>query len=56
MAVFHTKALFKHDGYMTPKYVWECIKDSIPNNEVIWEAFYGDGGSGAILTLRFQCH
>ena len=56
MAVFETKTFFKHDYYMTPKYVWEWIKDFIPKHKVIWEAFYGDGESGAILTFRFQCH
>ena len=56
MAVLETKTFFKHDYYMTPKYVWEWIKDFIPKHKVIWEAFYGDGESGAILTFRFQCH
>ena len=34
---------------MTPKYAWENIKDYIPNDKVIWEAFYGDGKSGKYL-------
>ena len=34
---------------MTPKYVWEWIKDFISKDKVIWEAFYGNGESGAIL-------
>ena len=50
MAVFQTKTFIKHDDYMTPEYVWEWINEFIPNNKVIWEAFYGDGESGAILT------
>lgn len=33
---------------MTPKYAWEDIKDYIPKKK-IWEAFYGDGKSGAYL-------
>ena len=40
----------KHDDYMTPKYAWENIKNYIPKDKVIWEAFYGDGKSGQYLT------
>jgi hypothetical protein len=25
--------------YYTPKWVWECVKQYIPNDKVIWEAF-----------------
>ena len=50
MAGFHTKTFMKHDDYMTPKYAWENIKDYIPKDKVIWEAFYGDGESGKYLT------
>ena len=50
MAGFHTKTFSKHDCYMTPKYAWENIKDYIPKDKVIWEAFYGDGESGKYLT------
>jgi len=49
MAGFHTKTFIKHDDYMTPKYAWENIKHFIPQDKVIWEAFYGDGTSGAYL-------
>lgn len=49
MATFTTKTFLKHDDYMTPKYVWEHIKQYIPENKVIWEAFYGDGSSGEYL-------
>ena len=49
MAGFHTKTFIKHDDYMTPKYAWENIKQYIPNDKVIWEAFYGDGKSGSYL-------
>jgi len=49
MAVFHTKTFLKHDDYMTPKHAWENIKQFIPNDKVIWEAFYGDGKSGKDL-------
>ena len=35
---------------MTPKYAWEWIKDFIPKDKQIWEAFYGDGESGRYLT------
>ena len=34
----------------TPKYAWDWIKDFIPKDKVIWEAFYGDGESGKILS------
>jgi len=50
MAGFHTKTFLKHDDYMTPKYAWENIKDYIPKDKVIWEAFMGDGKSGEYLT------
>jgi hypothetical protein len=49
MAGFHTKIFSNHDDYMTPKYAWENIKEYIPKNKVIWEAFYGDGKSGKYL-------
>ncbi len=49
MAGFHTKTFLKHDDYMTPKYVWENIKDYIPEDKDIWECFYGDGQSGKDL-------
>ena len=50
MAGFHTKTFIKHDDYMTPKYAWENIKQYIPKDKKIWEAFYGDGESGKYLT------
>lgn len=49
MAGFHTKTFIKHDCYMTPKYAWENIKQYIPKDKIIWEAFYGDGNSGNYL-------
>jgi len=49
MAGFHTKTFLKHDDYMTPEYAWKNIKQFIPPNRVIWEAFYGDGKSGSYL-------
>jgi hypothetical protein len=49
MAGFHTKTFIKHDDYMTPRYAWENIKDFIPKDKIIWEAFYGDGKSGNYL-------
>ena len=49
MAGFHTKTFIKHDDYMTPKYAWENIKQFIPKDKIIWEAFYGDGKSGDFL-------
>lgn len=49
MATFTNKGFIKYDDYMTPKSAWENIKQFIPNDKVIWEAFYGDGKSGIIL-------
>jgi len=49
MAGFHTKTFIKHDDYMTPKYAWDNIKQYIPTDKIIWEAFYGDGKSGSYL-------
>tara|TARA_B110000046_G_scaffold118725_1_gene125409 strand:- start:54 stop:566 length:513 start_codon:yes stop_codon:yes gene_type:complete len=49
MAGFQTKTFTKHDDYMTPKSAWENVKHIIPQDKVIWEAFYGDGTSGTIL-------
>lgn len=41
----------KHDTYVTPDYAWKNIKNYIPKDAVIWEAFYAPGGeSGQILT------
>jgi hypothetical protein len=34
---------------MTPKSAWDNIKQYIPQDKVIWEAFYGDGASGTHL-------
>jgi hypothetical protein len=34
---------------MTPKHAWEDIKDYIPKDKVLWEAFYGNGNSGKHL-------
>ncbi len=49
MAGFETKTFSKHDDYMTPKSAWENIKEFIPEDKIIWEAFYGDGESGKYL-------
>lgn len=49
MAGFQTKTFLKHDDYMTPKSAWENIKQYIPQDKVIWEAFFGDGESGKDL-------
>ena len=35
---------------MTPKHAWDNVKHFIPKDKIIWEAFYGDGNSGKILT------
>jgi hypothetical protein len=49
MAGFHTKTFTNYDDYMTPRYAWENIKQYIPKDKIIWEAFYGNGQSGADL-------
>ena len=49
MASFHTETFTTHDDWMTPKSAWEDIKDFIPKDKVVWEAFYGDGASGEYL-------
>ena len=49
MAGFTTKTFEKHDDYMTPFSAWEAIRDYIPTDKVIWEAFYGNGDSGRYL-------
>jgi hypothetical protein len=49
MASFSTETFTKHDDYMTPKHAWESIKQFIPKDKLIWEAFYGDGASGRYL-------
>ena len=49
MAGFHTKTFINHDDYFTPKHAWEDIKEYIPKDKVIWEAFFGDGTSGDYL-------
>lgn len=49
MAIFSHDAFELHDDYMTPKYAWDDIKEYIPRDKVIWEAFYGDGKSGKYL-------
>jgi hypothetical protein len=49
MASFYTKTFLKHDDYMTPKSAWENIQHIIPQDKIIWEAFYGDGTSGRYL-------
>ena len=49
MANFTPTTFLKHDDYMTPKTAWEDIKQYIPKDKVIWEAFYGDAKSGEYL-------
>lgn len=55
MATFNTHTFLKHDDYMTPFYAWDNIKEYIPKDKLLWEAFYGDGKSGTHLrTLGFD--
>ena len=51
---FHPKisvvlCMVKHDDYMTPFSAWEDVSAYIPRHLTLWEAFYGDGTSGAHL-------
>lgn len=50
MAGFTNETFKKHDCYMTPLSAWEDIKEYIPKDKVIWEAFYGNGESGTHLS------
>lgn len=50
MAGFQTKTFVVHDDYTTPKTAWENIKQYIPKDKIIWEAFYANGTSGTYLT------
>lgn len=55
MASYNENPFTKHDDYMTPNYAWDNIKQFIPKDKVIWEAFYGDGKSGEHLkSLGFE--
>lgn len=39
------------DEYNTPKELWENIKSFLPcKDKIVWEAFYGNGNSGNILS------
>ena len=49
MATFNYTGVCKHDDYMTPNSAWDDIKQFIPKDKVIWEAFYGNGNSGEHL-------
>jgi hypothetical protein len=49
MANFQNETFLNYDDYMTPKYVWTDILQYIPQDKIIWEAFYGDGKSGQYL-------
>ena len=50
MAISFNHTFIDYDDYMTPNYVWDWIKEYLPNDKIIWEAFYGDGKSGDYLT------
>ena len=49
MSNFTNKEFIVYDDYMTPKYAWDNIKEYIPKDKIIWEAFMGDGKSGEYL-------
>lgn len=46
------KGYVANDEYYTPNEEWDKIKHLIPKDKVIWEAFYGDGASGAYLATQ----
>jgi hypothetical protein len=49
------KGYVANDEYYTPNQEWDKIKQHIPKDKVIWEAFYGDGKSGEYLkTIGFN--
>ena len=43
------KGYIANDEYYTPNEEWDKIKEYIPKDKLIWEAFYGDGNSGKYL-------
>jgi len=40
----------ERDNFYTHKANWKLIKEYIPKDKLIWEAFFGDGKSGQYLT------
>ena len=50
MAIFNNNSFTLYDDYMTPSYVWDLIREYIPIDKTIWEAFYGNGESGKCLS------
>lgn len=43
--------LHTDDEYNTPRELWENIKEYLPKKDkIVWEAFYGNGNSGTILS------
>ena len=50
MAIFNNNSFTLYDDYMTPSYVWDWIREYIPKDKTIWEAFYGNGESGKYLS------
>ena len=52
---FTPKGYHTEDDYMTKKSTWKSIEGYLPKDKVIWEAFWGDGSSGAFLrALGFE--
>jgi len=50
MATYTDYQPSKHNDFMTPKYLFEDIKDYIPKDKVISMPFYGDGMAGTYMT------
>ena len=43
------KGSISDDNYYTPKSAWQEIEAFLPNDKLVWEAFYGDGTSANYL-------
>ena len=50
MATYTDYQPSKHNDFMTPKYLFENVKDYIPKGKVISMPFYGDGQAGRHMT------
>ncbi len=55
MATYTNYNPSKHNDFMTPKYIFEDIKDYIPKNKIISMPFFGDGSCATHMTeLGFE--
>ena len=49
MATYTDYQPHKHNDFMTPKYLFENVKDYIPKDKKISMPFYGDGMAGTYM-------